>query len=166
MHKLIDDLKSALPVVFQSEDYQTHHGAIDESFHKKQADAFTALRDRAAEKDIVLLRTPMGFALAPMKDGQVVPPDEFGKWPEDKRKQVQATIEALEKELERIIHQLPQWERERRDGLRDLNRDTAKYAVDQLDRGSQGHVPRIFRASPSISRWCATTWSTTSRSSS
>ena len=36
MHKLIDDLKSALPAVFQSEDYQTRRGAVDEAFQKKQ----------------------------------------------------------------------------------------------------------------------------------
>ena len=49
MHKLIDDLKSALPAVFQSEDYQTRRGAIDESFQKKQGEAFSALHDKAAE---------------------------------------------------------------------------------------------------------------------
>ena len=67
MHKLIDDLKSALPSVFQSEDYQTRRGAIDETFQKKQGEAFSTLRYKAAEKDIVLLRTPLGFALAPAK---------------------------------------------------------------------------------------------------
>ena len=67
MHKLIDDLTSALPAVFQSEDYQTRRGAIDESFQKKQGEAFSALRDKAAAKDIVILRTPLGFALAPAK---------------------------------------------------------------------------------------------------
>ena len=132
MHKLIDDLKAALPAVFQSEDYQTRRGAIDESLQKKQSEAFSALRDKAAEKDIVLLRTPLGFALAPAKDGQVVPPDEFSNWPESKRNEIRATIEALEKDLEHIIHQLPQWETQRRDEVRQLNRDTAKYAVDQL----------------------------------
>ncbi len=146
MHKLVDDLKGALPALFQSEDYQTRHGAIEESFQKKQADAFAVLRDRAAEKNVVLLRTPMGFALAPMKDGQVIPPDEFGKWPEARRQEVQATIEVLEKDLERIIHQLPQWERERRDALRELNRDTAKYAVDQLIEEAKAafhDIPRV-----------------------
>lgn len=132
MRKLIDDLKAALPGVFQSEDYQIRRGAIDESFQKKQGEAFSALRDHAAEKDIVLLRTPGGFALAPAKDGQVIPPDQFSAWPEDKRRGVQATIETLEKELEHIIHQVPQWERQRHDDIQQLNRDTAKYAVDQL----------------------------------
>ncbi len=132
MHKLIDDLKTALPAVFQSEDYQTRRGAIDESFQKKQSQAFAALRDKAAEKEIVILRTPLGFALAPAKDGEVVPPDEFGKWPEDKRQAVRATVEALEKDLEHIIHQIPQWERQRRDEMRKLDRDTASYAINQL----------------------------------
>jgi lon-related putative ATP-dependent protease len=146
MHKLIDDLSAALPAVFQSEDYQTRRGAIDESFQRKQGEAFSALRDKAAEKDVLLLRTPLGFALAPAKDGQVVPPEEVTTWPEAKRNNVQAVIEALEKDLEHIVHQLPQWEKQRRDELRALNRETAKYAVDQLIEETKAafeDVPRI-----------------------
>jgi len=147
MRKLIDDLNTALPAVFQSEDYQTRHGAIDESFQRKQGEAFSALRDKAAEKDVVLLRTPLGFALAPAKDGQVVPPDEFAGWPESKRRAVQAVIEGLEKDLEHIVHQIPQWEKERRDELRELNRATAKYAVDQLIEETKAEfkdIPRLL----------------------
>src|SRR5271165_3736749 len=43
MHKLVEDLKSAAPAAFQSEDYQTRRGTIDETFQKKQFEAFTAL---------------------------------------------------------------------------------------------------------------------------
>ena len=53
MHKLIDDLKSALPAVFQSEDYQTRRGAIDESFQKKQGEAFSTLHDKAAKDGVI-----------------------------------------------------------------------------------------------------------------
>jgi predicted ATP-dependent protease len=146
MHKLIDDLKSALPAVFQSEDYQTRRGAIDEAFQKKQGEAFSALREKAAAQNIVILRTPMGFALAPARNGQVVPPEEFSSWPEAKRREIQVIIETLEKDLERIVHQLPQWERRRRDDTRQLNRDTAKFAVDQLIDETKStflDIPRI-----------------------
>ena len=40
MRKLIDDLKSALPTIFQSEEYQTRRGAINDAFEKRQAEAF------------------------------------------------------------------------------------------------------------------------------
>jgi len=132
MRGLIDDLKTALPAVFSSEDYQTRRGAIDQAFHSKQGEALTALRDKAAAKNVLILRTPMGFALAPAHNGQPVPPDEFRTWPEEKRKESEATIEALEKELEHVMHQLPQWETERRDEVRKLNQETASFGVGQF----------------------------------
>lgn len=135
MHALIDDLKTALPAVFESEDYQTRRGAIDQAFQAKQAEAFTALNEKASAKDIVVLRTPMGFALAPARDGKPLPPEDFRAWPESKRSEVQATIRDLEKELEHIVRQLPQWETERRDDIRKLNRETAQLAIGQfIDR--------------------------------
>jgi lon-related putative ATP-dependent protease len=129
MRGLIDDLKTTLPAVFESEDYQTRRGAIDQVFQAKQAEAFTALHDKAAAKDIGILRTPMGFALAPLRKGQPVPPDEFRTWPEAQRRETEATIEALEKDLEHVVRQLPQLETDRRDAVRKLNRETAGFAV-------------------------------------
>ena len=132
MRTLIDDLKTALPAVFESEDYQTRRGAIDQAFQSKQGEAFSALQEKATAKSIIILRTPMGFALAPAQDGKPVPPEEFRTWSETKRKQIQATIEELEKELEHVVRQLPQWETERRDEVRKLNRETAKFAIGQF----------------------------------
>jgi len=146
MHKLVEDLKSAAPAAFQSEDYQTRRGTIDETFQKKQFEAFTALREKAAKKSILLLRTPVGFAMAPAENGEVVPPDQFNTWPEEKRAETQAEIAALEEELERIVRQIPQWDKQRRDEVRALDRETAKYAVDHLIEevsAAFADVPRV-----------------------
>jgi predicted ATP-dependent protease len=129
MRGLIDDLKTALPAVFESEDYQNRRGAIDQAFQTKQAEAFTAVRDKATAKEIAILRTPMGFALAPMQKGQPIPPEELRTWPEASRHEIEATIEELEKDLDHVVRQLPQWETERRDELRKLNRETAGFAI-------------------------------------
>ena len=149
MHKLIDDLKIALCRRCSRARIIRRAGAPStKSFQKKQGEAFSALRDKAAEKDIAILRTPLGFALAPAKNGKVVPPDEFSTWPEAKRREVQAVIEALEKDLEHIVRQIPQWEKQRRDEVRQLNRDTAKYAVDQLiedTKAAFNDIPRVVQ---------------------
>ncbi|MCC6947378.1 MAG: AAA family ATPase [Bradyrhizobiaceae bacterium] len=131
MQELIDDLKAALPAVFNSEEYQTRRGAIDEAFQKRQGEAFSELQAKATAKSIAILRTPLGFALAPMRNGEVIPPAEFNAWPEEKRKETQETIAELERELEQIMRRLPQWEKERRDDIRTLNQETARVAVDQ-----------------------------------
>ena len=78
MRALIDDLKTAVPSVFESEDYQTRRGAMDQAFQSKQGEAFVALNEKAAAKDIAILRTPMGFALAPAREGKPIPPEESG----------------------------------------------------------------------------------------
>ena len=132
MLELIEDLKSALPMSFESEDYQKRRGAVDEVFQKKQADAFAALRDKAQAAGLVLLRTPLGFAFAPAKNGQVISPDEFHTWEEAKQREVQKNIETLEPELEHIMHQFPAWEKARREEVRKLNRDTARLAIAPL----------------------------------
>jgi len=147
MHELVGDLKTALPAIFESEDYQTRREAIDQAFQAKQGEAFSALRDKAAEKSIVILRTPVGFALAPARDGQVVPPDEFNTWPEAKRREVQDVIQTLETDLERIMHQIPQWQKAHREEIRKLNRDTAMFAVGQsIDEAKSKFtdIPRVI----------------------
>ncbi len=146
VHELIDDFRTALPAVFQSDDYQTRRSAIDEEFHKKQGEAFAALSEKAGRESIAIMRTPYGFALAPVQDGKVVPPEEFGNWPEERRGKVQAAMRELEKELEHVVHQLPRLEKERRDAVRQLDRETARLAVDQLIQEARrgfADLPRI-----------------------
>lgn len=132
MRELIEDLKSVLPGAFQGEEYQTRRGVIEEAFQKKQADAFAELGAKAQAKELLFLRTPMGFAFAPARDGQVVPPEEFGKWEEARRAETREAMRALEKELEHVVRQIPSWDKARRDEIRELNRDTAKLAIGQL----------------------------------
>jgi AAA domain len=147
MRSLIEDLKTALPAVFQSEDYQRRRGAIDENFRKQQAEAFSGLREKAGEKGVVILRTPFGFALAPAVNGEVVPPEQFSAWPEAKRNEIEAVIGVLEKDLEHIVRQLPQWEKQRRNEIRALNRESARFAVGQLideTKAKFNDLPRIL----------------------
>jgi lon-related putative ATP-dependent protease len=147
MHELVDDLKATLPSAFESEDYTTRRAAIDEKFNRAQADAFSALRDKAAEKGIAILRTPFGFTLAPEKEGSVVPPSEFAKWPEDAQAEIRQNMELLEKELDQIVRFVPRLEKDHREAIRHLNRETAEAAVGHLIEEVKGRfsdLPQII----------------------
>jgi predicted ATP-dependent protease len=131
IHNLIDDLKVALPAIFESEDYQKRRAAIEQSIQNKNEQAFTALNDKAQAHGIAILRTPVGFAMAPARDGKVVPPTEFNAWPEAAQKAVRDAILELEKDLEETLRALPRREKEQRDAVRTLDRDTAQFAIAQ-----------------------------------
>ncbi|ADZ71045.1 Lon protease family protein [Polymorphum gilvum] len=130
MRTLVEDLKAALPAVFQSEEYQAQRAAIDEAYQQKQAELFSNLQKKATAQNIALLRTPMGFALVPAREGKVVPPDEFNALPQEEREAIQKVVKQLEEELERIVRQIPRWEKDRRDEIKRLNGDTTQATVD------------------------------------
>ena len=166
MHELVDDLKGALPAAFESEDYNTRRAVIDENARKAQADEFSALRDKAAAKSIIVLRTPLGFALAPAAGGSVVPPDEFSSWPEEKRAETRSNIALLEKDLERVVRLVPQFEKEHREAIRKLNRETAEIAVGHMIEFDKGALFGSAPKSSPISKPCAVTSCRTSPCSS
>ncbi len=131
MEEMIDDLRSALTAVFESEEYQNRRNAIDEEFHQHQEEGFAALKDKADAAGIAILKTPMGFALAPMADGAVIPPETFNALPEEDRDGYKEKIQTLQVDLEAILKSIPKWDKERRAKLRELNREIAMQTVEQ-----------------------------------
>jgi predicted ATP-dependent protease len=131
LDRLIDDLKVSLPAAFESEDYQKRRSGIEQEIRSRNERAFSAVRDKATSKGVAILRTPMGFAMAPMKDGQVVQPADFNAWPAERQHEVQAAIEELEKDLEETLRGLPRQERAQRDAVRTLDQETARFAIAQ-----------------------------------
>ncbi|MCB1378215.1 MAG: AAA family ATPase [Alphaproteobacteria bacterium] len=131
MAELVDDLIAAIPAMFESEDYRNRRKAIDDDFESVQEGAFDDLRKRAQAQDIAILRTPMGFALAPVRDGQVVKPEVFNALPEAERAEVEKKIVALQEQLEAILRSMPEHEKQRRQKVRKLNADLAELVVGQ-----------------------------------
>ncbi len=131
VHALIEDLRVSLPAIFESEDYQKRRAGIEQSVRGKHEQAFAALNEKATSRNIAILRTPMGFGLAPMREGKVVPPADFNAWPEADREATRQAIEELEKELEQTLRAVPRLEKELRDAVRTLDRETARVAVAQ-----------------------------------
>ena len=132
MKRLIEELRSTLPAAFERDDYRARKEVIDQEFKQKSDEAFGAVQQRAEARNIALLRTPTGLAMAPRRDGKVVTPEAFEALPEDERKAIQHEIESIQGELEVVMRQVPQWERGHRDALRDLNRDTTGFSVGHL----------------------------------
>lgn len=142
----IDELRSTLPAIFEGEDYQARRRAIEEEFRSGQEDAFEALNRKAQAQNVAILRTPMGFAMAPVHEGKVVKPEVFNALPDDMRQNVEAKIEALQKELGAILEKAPKTDKERRERLRELNEEVAAIAVSEaLDdvKAANADLPRI-----------------------
>jgi lon-related putative ATP-dependent protease len=129
MEQLVEELRTAIPALFESEDYQTRKQELREEFQEKQEEALNEIQERAKERDIALIRTPVGLAFAPIEEGEVVSPDEFQKLSEEKREEVKEEIAKLQDELQEAMRQARQWERKTRERMKELDREVAMLAV-------------------------------------
>lgn len=129
MEQLVEELRAAIPAAFESEDYQTRKQELQEEYQEKQEEALNAIQERAKEREIALIRTPVGLAFAPVEEGEVVSPDEFQQLPDEKREKVKEDIAQLQEELQEAMRQARQWEREARGKVKELNRQVAMLAV-------------------------------------
>lgn len=136
MARAIDQLADALPAAFTADDYDLKRRTIEEEFRFSREDALESLRREAEAQNIALLRTPAGIAVAPVLEGKVVKTDVFNSVPEVLRREVETKIAALEAEIEAILTERPEAEKERRARLVALNEQVAgrhvRAALDEI----------------------------------
>jgi lon-related putative ATP-dependent protease len=129
MEALIKELGSTIPGVFESDEYHTRSETIEQELSEHQEQAFESLSKKAEAKNIVLMRTPTGFTLAPMRDGKPMAPKEYRKLSEEEREKIEADTSELQDELRDTLHKIPQWQEETRQKFTDLNREMAGGVV-------------------------------------
>jgi lon-related putative ATP-dependent protease len=132
MDKLVDDLKVAINAAFESEDYRIRRENIDEEFRQARTRTFEEIQKKAREKDIALIPTPAGMALAPVVDGKPIGQDEFLKLPEKEQERIKQEMNEIQEELHTELRQLPKRMRNERGKLRDLDRNVTRTTVEQL----------------------------------
>lgn len=129
---MLEELRTAIPAIFESEEYRVRRHAIDEKIRESQGAAFAVLDRRATEKSIRVVRTPAGITLLPARGGELLKPEAFQELPENERAQIEANIQELQKEIVQAFENMPRLEKERRQALRELNREFANLAVREI----------------------------------
>jgi len=132
MERLVEELRTAIPAAFESEHYRTRRQEVEEEFRERQEKELGEVQRQAQERGIALMRTPMGLAFAPLRGGEVVSPEEFQRLPPQEQERVQADVAMLQERLQKSLSQMPQWERERRDKVKELSREVTVFAVGHL----------------------------------
>ena len=92
MDRFAEELQSSLATAFDSEEYRTRRRIVESEIEERQEAAFEKLQDKAQKDNFALLRTPAGLVFAPVKEGEVIPPEEFKQLPEDVRQTMEKQV--------------------------------------------------------------------------
>jgi predicted ATP-dependent protease len=146
MERVVDDLANEIPALFESEEYQTQRRTIDEEYEQRHEDAMADFADRARKENVAVIRTPMGFMVAAMRDGEVVKTQEYQNLPENEQAEIDKKIARFQEELAAVLRERPKLEREHRARVEKLNAEMAERAVSaRMDEAQEslGHIEDV-----------------------
>ncbi|NTW54609.1 MAG: AAA family ATPase [Chlorobaculum sp.] len=132
MDHLVETLFSVMPAAFSSEEYQAREKDIGESLLEKQSSAIETLETDAREHSISLIRTPGGFAFAPVIEEKVIAPDDYMAMKKEERDKIEKEIDRLRNSLQSIMAQFPKWQRETAEKIKELNREVSAFTLKPL----------------------------------
>ncbi len=132
MEHLLAELRSAIPAIFESEEYSQRVEKIDAELNARREEAVKGIQEDAERQSITLLRTPAGYAFVPVKDGQMLGTDEYQALPEEERDRITLAITALQERLEKVIRDAMRGRKERSERMRALNREMVTLAAGQI----------------------------------
>ena len=132
MSRFIEDLRRGLSSAFESEEYLARHQALEADFQERQQARLMALQEQAKTRELAMLRTQSGLVFAPIRDDNVLEPADFEKLTDEEKERIKAEVEVMQEQLQNVLYQVPRWERELREKIRELNQDVTGFVVDDL----------------------------------
>jgi lon-related putative ATP-dependent protease len=129
---LIQDLRTSIPAMLESDEYRAQVQEIDEELKEKQEQAFADIQKQAEQEQMAILNTPHGFAVAPTRAGEVLTPKEFEQLSKEERQHKEQIINRLQEQLAAFLEQIPRLHKERREKLREVERKFTMSAVGHL----------------------------------
>lgn len=129
--RLIDDLRTAIPAALESEALRAHIEEIQAKLSSHSESIFKRIEEDARVFGITMVRLPSGVAFAPVKDGEVLAPDEFQKLPREEQERLESCVRRLQEKLSRELREVPRLSKQARDQARAVAKDAVASAVDQ-----------------------------------
>ena len=129
MRELIAKLQKDMVRAFESDHYQQRKKDVVREVEEQQSAAFAQLEEYLNERSFALIRTPAGLAIAPMVDSKPLSAEEYSTLDTETRKQFEAHRSDLENQMERIVRQVREQDKETKARIDRLDHELAQFVV-------------------------------------
>ncbi len=129
MSELANELKTTIPATFESEEYQARIQELQEEVTRRQQQGLSEIQEEANANNIAMLTTPAGFTFAPMRNGEVIEPEEYKTFSDEEKELVESKVEDLQKKLQQAIQQVPRLRKEVRERVHALNEEMVQLTL-------------------------------------
>ncbi len=148
MHKLIEDLQTAIPAAFESDNYKARAQQLQSQLQEKEEGAFRELHETAKKQSIKMYQTPAEFTFIPLINGEEITPESFEKLDKTEQERLEKVVAQLREQLRDIMQKrIPEWRKRTREQFRELNhritREAVALPIDSL-RERHAELPEVL----------------------
>jgi lon-related putative ATP-dependent protease len=129
LKNFIENVKSALPKAFESEDYVARREVTIKGLEYQRKKLIDELSSKAQREGFVIQTTPIGMLLIPVLNGKPLNEEEMLALPQKTKDKLNEKKEQLETEFRNTMRQLIDMERKIHDALKKLNKEVALYVL-------------------------------------
>jgi len=129
---LIENIRSALPKAFESEDYASKRESTIRNLERQRKEIIDKINSKAKQEGFLIQNTKVGLLLVPIINDKPISQEELLKLPKETKDKIQAKREKLESELRSVMRQFLDMEQKIQAELKKLNREVAIYAIGHL----------------------------------
>ncbi|MFK5986160.1 MAG: ATP-binding protein [Pseudomonadota bacterium] len=131
MEKLLKVISELISTAFQSDEYISKVQQIEKIINDQSDKELNDLIEEAKKEEVAVIRTPSGYTLSALIDGNVVDLLQFKKLPAKEQKSRNVSIEKFQDKLQDTMSQVPLLEQKGREELDLLDKGIATQLVEQ-----------------------------------
>ncbi|MBU1154859.1 MAG: AAA family ATPase [Proteobacteria bacterium] len=133
MSKLLDNMKAAIPELFEGEDYSRRKDNLTSEFKRARSDIFAGLDSQAREQGYVLKFEPTGIMVAPAgEDGEPLPDNTLREMNEEEREQLRKKSDVIQAKVTEALRAVNAKEKDLHEALSGLDKEMVLQAVGHM----------------------------------
>lgn len=146
MTKVVADLRAALPKIFADKEFLDRQARLQEKYARNQETLFGQLETKAAENNLRINRTKMGYQTLALKDNQPITKEDFAALPEAEQARIKETIRAFQSVIEEAELNTSKVVQQHQSDMEKLMQEAALFII----RRRLNVVRTVFEGCPAV----------------
>jgi len=129
MRKVVTDLRGALPKIFSEKEFQDRQAGLQDKYAHAQERLFEELQAKAAENNLRINRTKIGYQTLALRNNQPITKEDFAALPEDEQAGIKEAIRTFQAVIEATEHQIAELAQKHQSAMEQLMQEAALFLI-------------------------------------
>lgn len=147
MEQAVTELRVAMRSTFESDEYRGRRQQLMVRFKERQKRALHAIKERAREREVAVVETDTGVAVAPIDQGVTLDVETFHALPQQRQDELKGQIDRVGTELQSLLHTFHDWANEHHQQVTELDYEmaaaAARHVLDGV-RSGYANLPAVL----------------------